>query len=299
MKNLIAIPLILLTFFSCSDNDTKNQLLELESKLEQAKMELSKCSNELFELKNTPENRLIRANKFVSENKLNDAIAQFNEIEQKFQGTEYSKTASKERIKIEKRIAQIKIEEERKKALGFKILKPTTTVKYDNLTLKFQKIWKAKRWTFDDYGSQYFLMDAERGNSHLMARVSITSESNNPSLPPIFVYQMINGELKYQDILQYKFRRWEDYGSYLGNYADYGNDFSHSKTIPFNCGVEINNDYLNKGTVYIVLKKQGCFNRTNSDYGNPEIYYKQNECTPKSSLKINDFDTDYILLKKM
>ena len=64
-------------------------------------------------------------------------------------------------------------------------------------------------------------------------------------------------------------------------------------------GKEINNDYLNKGTVYIVLKKQGCFNRTNSDYGNPEIYYKQNECTPKSSLKINDFDTDYILLKKM
>ena len=192
-------------------------------------------------------------------------------------------------MKIEKTIEQKRIETERKKALGYKVLKPTTKVKYEDLTLRFDKIWKGKRWSFDDYGSQYFLRDAQRGNSHIMTRVSITSENKNPSLPSILVYQMDNGELKYLGTLGYKFRRWKDYGSYLGNYADYGNDFAHSKTIPFNCGVELSNDDLVSGKIYVVLKKHGCFNRTKVDYGNPEIAYRESYCNPKGILKVEDF----------
>ncbi len=178
-------------------------------------------------------------------------------------------------------------------------MKPTTIAKYGDLSLKFEKIWKGKRWTFDNYGSRYFFRDAQRGNSHILARVSITSKSNDPSLPPILVYQMNNGELKLLGTLRYEFRRWEDYGSYLGNYADYGNDFAHSKTIRFSCGVELSNEDLKSGNIYIILKKQGCFNRTKNEYGNPEIAYRKGNCNPKVNLKVDDFDGDYILLKKL
>jgi len=298
-RRLLALTIGIITLISCSDGETKKQLSELKTELEQAKTELSNCSAELTEIKNTAENRFIRARKLLTENNLTRAKTEFQGIVDNFKGTNDATTASKEIEKIDKIIEKKRADEERKKALGYKVLKPTTRVKYGDLSLRFDKVWKGKRWSFDDYGSQYFLRDAERGNSHIMARISVTSENNNPSLPPILVYQMSNGELKYLGTQGYKFRRWKDYGSYLGNYADYGNDFSHSKTIPFNCGVELSNDDLKSGTIYVVLKKQGCFNRTKVDYGNPEIAYRESSCSPKRILKVEDFDNEYVLIKKL
>ena len=289
----------MLTVLSCSDGETQKQLSELKAELEQTKTELNNCSSELTALKNTAENRFIRAKKLLSENNMNGAKTEFQGIVDNFKGTNDASIASKEIAKIDRTVEQKRIEAERKKALGYKILKPTSRVKFGELSLQFDKIWKGKRWSFDDYGSQYFLRDAQRGNSHIMTRVSITSKNNNPSLPPILVYKMENGELSLLGTLGYKFRRWKDYGSYLGNYADYGNDFAHSKTIPFNCGLELPNDDLKSGTIYVVLKKQGCFNRTKVDYGNPEIAYRQSLCNPKQVLKVEDFDSDYVLLKKL
>jgi len=295
----IIYSILILSVLSCSDGETKKQLSELKTELEKTKTELNNCTAELTELKNTAENRFVRAKKLFSENNLNGAKIEFQGIVDNFKGTNDASIASKEIAKIDKIIEQKRIEAERKKALGYKVLKPTTRVKYGDLSLRFDKIWKGKRWSFDDYGHKYFLRDAERGNSHIMTRVSITSDNNNPKLPPILVYQMNNGELKLLGTLNYKFRRWEDYGSYLGNTADYGNDFAHSKTIPFNCGLELSNDKLKSGTIYIVLKKQGCFNRTKVDYGNPEIAYRQSLCNPKQILKVEDFDSNYVLLKKL
>lgn len=290
---------MLSVLISCSDEETQRQLSELKIELDQTKVELNNCSSELTKLKNTAENRFVRAKKLLSENNLNGAKTEFQGIIDNFKGTNDASIASKEIAKIDRTIEQKRIEVERKKALGYKILKPTSRVKFGNLSLRFDKIWKGKRWSFDDYGSQYFLRDAQRGNSHIMARVSITSDNNNPSLPPILVYKMDNGELSLLGTLGYEFRRWKDYGSYLGNYADYGNDFAHSKTIPFNCGLELSNDDLKSGTIYVVLKKQGCFNRTKADYGNPEVSYSQSLCNPKQVLKVENFNKEYVLLKKL
>jgi len=298
-RNLLTLTLGILLFFGCSDGETKKQLSELKTELEQTKAELNSCSAELTEIKNTAENRFIRAKKLLSENNLTSAKTEFQGIVDNFKGTNDATVASKEIEKIEKTIEEERIEAERKKALGYKILKPTSNVKYGDLSLRFEKIWIGKRWTFDDYGHQYFLRDAQRGNKHVLTRVSITSENNNPNLPPILVYKMNNGELNLLGTLGYKFRRWKDYGSYLGNYADYGNDFAHSKTIPFNCGLELSEDVLKSGTVYIVLKKQGCFNRVKTDYGNPEITYREGSCSPKRTLTVEDFDNDYVLLNKL
>lgn len=296
---ILAVTLALFTLFACSESNTKEELSKLKVELENTKAELTSCAKELTDLKNTAENRLIRAKKLLSDNDLIGAKKEFSGIVENFKGTNDATNASREIEKIDRLIEQKRAEAERKKALGYKILKPTSRVNYGDIALRFDKIWKGKRWTFDDYGYKYFLRDAQRGNSHIMVRVSITSAHNNPVLPPILVYKMESGELKLLKTLKYKFRRWKDYGSYLGNYADYGNDFAHSKTIPFNCGVELSNDDLKSGTIYIILKKQGCFNRTKTDYGNPEIAYRENSCHAKEVLRISDFDHDYVLLKKI
>lgn len=288
-----------LTFFGCSDGETKKQLSELKTELKQTKTELNNCSNELAEIKNTAEIRFIRARKLLSEDNFKIAKIVFQGIVDNFKGTKDEINASNEIEKIDKIIEQKRIETERKKALGYKILKPVSTVKLGSISLRFEKIWTGKRWSFDDYGREYRLRDAQRGSKHILTRVSISSESKNPSLPPVLAYQMNNGELELIGTLGYEFRRWEDYGSYLGNNADYGNDFAHSKTIPFNLGLEVSDDKFDGKTVYIVLKKTGCFERRKKNYGNPEIQYSEGLCKTKKILKVEDFDNDYVLLKKI
>ncbi len=293
MNKISKLPFLLISFLiiGCSNP-------ELQKELDSVKQELVNCSKELADIKNTPEQRLIRAKKLLAENDLQGAKNEFQGIVDDFNGTGDAKNAMKEVAKIDKIIEDKKKEAERKKTLGYKILTPSSTVKYGEITLKFEKIWKGKRWTFDTYGDRYMLRDAERGKNHVLARVSISSESNDPQLPPVLVYQMDNGELNLLGTLQYEFRRWKDYGSYLGNYADYGNDFSHSKTIPFNLGLQVSNDELEGKSIYIVLKKRGCFYRQRKAIGNPEIEYRKLSCTPKQVLKIEDFDNDYVLLKR-
>ena len=110
---------------------------------------------------------------------------------------------------------------------------------------------------------------------------------------------MKEGKLHLLGKLEYEFRRWKDYGSYLGNYSDYGNDFSHSSTIRFNLGLQLSEEEIKNHSIYIVLKKEGCFVRSRNTYGNPEISYKGSSCQTKSILTLDDFDNEYTLLKRL
>ena len=76
-RKFLALTFGLLTFLSCSDGETKKQLSELKTELEQTKAELNNCSAELTEIKNTAENRFIRAKKLLNENNLNGAKTEF------------------------------------------------------------------------------------------------------------------------------------------------------------------------------------------------------------------------------
>ncbi len=300
------LPFAFIGIFSCSDGQLKTDLQIAKAELEKTKQELTNCSSQLADVLNTPDQRILTANKLFVDGNFSGARKEYEEIKSKFTDTEYAKTAIKQIVAMDKKIEKRRVEAEkqraeelRKKALGFKVLKPSSTVKFGDLTVKFEKVWTGKRWSFDDYGSRYKLRDATRGNKHVLARIRISSESKNPKLPPVLAYQFFDGKLILLGTLGYEFRRWKDYGSFLGNYADYGNDFAHSKTIPFNLGYETSEDNLKTGRVYVVMKKTGCFNRENKDFGNPEVQYTMGICTPKSSLEVSDFDNDYVLIKTL
>ncbi|MEG3657308.1 hypothetical protein V5097_07835 [Arenibacter palladensis] len=290
----------------CSDGQLKADLEKTKAELEKTMQELTTCASELADVLNTPDQRLLNAKKLSVDGNFSSARDEYEQIVTKFPNTQYSNTAVKELAVLQKAIQKREVEaekqraeEERKKALGFKVLKPSNTVKFGDLSLNFEKVWIGKRWSFDDRGSEYSLRDATRGNQHVLVRVSISSESKNPDLPPILAYQYFDGKLILLGALRYEFRRWKDYGSYLGNYADYGNDFAHSKKIPFNLGFETSQDNLKSGRVYVVMRKIQCFTRENKDFDRPEVEYKMGICAPKSSLVVSDFENDYVLIKTL
>lgn len=281
----------------CS-NKEKKEIELLKNELSSVRSELKKRTSELENIKNTPEQRNIRAANHISNEDLQEAKKEYEGIVKNFAGTEFAKQAALELQKIDKTISDKKAEDERKKSLGFKILTPSSSVSFGSLTIKFDKIWKGKRWTFDSHEYEYSYRDAIRGNSFILANVSISSTDHNPDLPPVLVYKLNDGKLRLLGQMKYEFRRWKNYGSYLGNHADYGNDFSHSKTIPFNLGVQESDTDLDK-EIYVVIQKKGCFSRRRKEIGNPEIEYIDSSCHPKQVLNIEDFDSEYMLLKRM
>jgi hypothetical protein len=108
---------------------------------------------------------------------------------------------------------------------------------------------------------------------------------------------MQNGVLNLLGTLEYRFVRWEDYATYLGNNADYGNDFAHTKTIRFSAGIQVSNDDINDKAVFLVIKKVNCFTRRNDRFGNPPVSYVEQECGARQQLGIDDFEKEYEVVK--
>ncbi len=289
MKNVILWALLCLIVISCKDTKMIEELAE-------TKRQLSECSTELETLKNTPENRKVRALKHLANDSFEFAKSEFTGIAENYPGTKEAKDAKVEIAKIDKIVEKKKAEDARKKALGFKVLKETSTVKNDDLKISFSSTKTGKRWTFDSYGDRYHYRDAERGDKFILTRASISSKNKNPYLPPVQAYQIKDGNLNYLGTLSYQFTRWKDYGSYLGNYADYGNDFAHSETIKFSLGLSIKEIDIDDEPVFIVVEKKGCFLRS-SRLGRPEVYYKPLSCPNKNPLNVDDFDDNYVLVK--
>ena len=290
MKKLLLSTILLSFLYSCQNGPT-------QAEFDQLKSDLESCSNENKELTNTPENRLLTAQKLETSGNIEKAENEYRELATKFPKTEQGSIAQKfiEKREIEKE--KLREEEDRKKRLGFKALKEDSSIEQGDVKLTFSKIQLTKRWYFDRYDSRYFYRDAERGNKHLTATLSIKSKTNEPKLPPIYVYKLQNGQLKFVSTVGYEFYRWKDYGSYLGNYADYGNDFAHSPTIRFSPGVELSDEITKDLPIFLMVKKDNCVIRETVKYGNPEVAYTTSICDADRILDVDKASKDYFTIK--
>lgn len=180
--------------------------------------------------------------------------------------------------------------------LGYKALKANSNVTLGDLKLSFSNVKIATRWIMDRYGDTYMYTDADRGNKYLSATVSISSKSNSPVLPAVAAYKMNNGKLELIGPMRYKFYRWKDYGTYLGNSHDFGNDFAKTETIRFTVGHQIQG--YEKGTkFYIFVKNDPCVLRSEAKYSNPPVAYTNTSCRFSRSLSPALAGTDYTLIK--
>lgn len=290
-KQTITLLIFGLSLFGCdSDRPTKEQYAKLTKELDDCKMKVS-------DLLNTPQQRLSEAQKLVAIRDYSAATSQYQELVDKYPGTAEAEVALIALNEIALLQFQQQEAEDKKKALGFKSIVENSKVIVRDVELSVSSVSTSGKWTFDSYGDEWRYRGAERGNKYVVAKVSIKAYSKTPALPPIAVYKISGGQLILLGTMGYEFSRWENYGSYLGNHADYGNDFAHSSTIPFICGLQISDNDIEDEAVFVVVKKENCFDRTSTQIGNPPVKYVEGTCNMKQTLTVNDFDDDYVLIK--
>jgi hypothetical protein len=290
-KQTITLLIFALLLFGCdSGKFTKVQNDKLQK-------ELDDCKKTVADLLNTPQQRLSEAQKLVAIKDYSAATSHFQELIDKFPATDEAKISKESLSGIKFLQLQQKEAEEKKKTLGFKTLTESNKVKVGDVQVSFSNVSTVVQWTFDSYGDEWRLRGAERGNKYLVAKVSIKAESKNPDLPPISAYKILDGKLSLLGTLRYEFSRWRDYGSYLGNYSDYGNDFAHTSTIGFSSGLQISDKDIDDEALFVVVKKTNCFLRSSNGYGTPPVRYEEGTCNMKQTLNVDDFENDYILIK--
>lgn len=308
IKKIVSV-FSVVVFVGCSTGVQQKDFDSLLQKCSTLEEENTQLKSQVEELQNTPTNLMASGRDLLANGNAAKAKELFNKLITKFPSSGEAVEASKIVADLEKKekTAKEKAEKEarekaekeaQKKALGFKILKESTSVSYGNLTVKFTSVSSGRRWIHDAYDDRWHYNDAERDEVYVMARISITSKSKYPKLPPIGVYKYEDGALYLLEVMDYEFARWEDYGSYLGNYADYRNDFSHTSTIPFSNAARISKNTFNNSAIFVVMRKKGVFERKNERFSTPEVSYKASTFNSMDyTLHVDDFDTKYQLVK--
>ena len=294
-NQIILLGFLVFIISSCLNSNSK-ELISLRIENDSLRLLIDSLSNTL-------ENRFNYANKLAKENNDSMALDAYQEIVNNYPNTPYAEKAESEVLKIKKEIETRIQEQERLKNLGFDAIEAKSNVDLGYLNMKFSDIQFKESFVFDSYDDRYHYLSAERGSKYLVMRATITSEVNNPSLPFVLAYVLKNGKLiNLTPIgLQYKFRRWEDYGSYLGNNADYGNDFAQTSSINFNLGSQIREEQYKGFPVYVILHKAHSHFRKVERFDSPPVSYSPNEYNFKNELEIEDLSLngEYVLLKRL
>lgn len=256
---LIVIFLVLLA--SCTNNSSDKarysiQLDSLKNENNILKQELDKAKIQIDELKNTPDVRLNSAKNLIASNNLENAETELQILILKYPISKEAKEAEIMIKKFETERAKKKAEEERIKALGFKIFNDGSQgtvgeIKYTISALSFNRTFEFGQCS--DV-SEVSYRTADRDETYLQGSMSVTSKSKNASAPDLALYHIENGKLKFISTFNNEYASWTSYGAKIGNYSDDSHDFAKVSTIRYKIGALLNIEYL-KVPLFVVIKK--------------------------------------------
>lgn len=305
MKNktilLVTISCLIITGCGVDQSEfdkVKKDRDEFEASLKQMEITIQQLHDTISMLSYPANQRITKINNLVSAGNYSEAKQEMEQLAALFPESKEAQSIPSISEKIDNLIAKQKAEEERIKALGFKALKTTTSVTIEENKVSFSNISTSKTFSFDAYGDRWFYRTADRGNVYFTASMQVTSSSKDPNLPTLAVYSIKGDKMEREGIMEIKFARWEDYGSYLGNYHDNGNDFAKTSTINFKLGVELSST-IKDGPYAIILKKSNELTKYYARFDNPPISYIGSVAYPYS-LYLDDFtreNSKFVIIK--
>lgn len=297
MKNRIVLLVSVLFLIGCSSNNSgsgNDEALKLE--VETLTKENKELKETIEALKYPASDRLSHLKTLISENKFDEARSEMGKLKELFPMSVEAKETDALSDIIRVKEDEFKAEEARIKALGFKALKEETTAQIGYNKISVGNFSIAQTFTYDSYDSRYFYNTADRGNKYISSRITITSSDKDPRLPVFWAYSVNGDKLELINNFVLKFARWEDYGTYLGNYSDNGNDFSKTATIAFKIGMETSDDIL-KNPIVILLGKTNCMSRSYERFKNPPVSYIDSGCDILKTLTIENVKENFVVVK--
>lgn len=298
MKKLLLICIIVSCCLGCTTNTQDTAIISsLNSEIEKLKTENEDLKKTIELLKCSASDRLRVIKQLVAQDKFEEASKGIKELKELFPLSEEVKQCDEQENIITTKKEKILAEQARVKALGFKALKEVSTVDVFYNKVSVGSFSVAKTFAFDAYDDSYFYKTADRGNKYISARITITSEEKDPKLPVFYAYTVAGDKLQYEGHFILRFARWRDYGTYLGNYNDNGNDFSKTSAIPFKIGIEVSDKVASEPLV-ILCRKQNCMVRNYNSLSNPPVSYSiGGGCTYDTTLTIDDLKKGYAVVK--
>ena len=299
LLGVLIVPLL----FSCGVdqsefNKLKKERDDLAAQVSANKATIQALRDSVTMLAFPADQRLNKINTLVSSGDYTAAKQEIARLTSLFPESKEAKATPAIIEKIDRLIAQKKAEEERIKALGFKALKSSTTFKIDYNTVELTSISVGNTFTFDSYDDRYFYRTADRGNKYVTAAMKITSQDKDPKLPQLAIYSISGDTMSKVGSFDTEFARWKDYGTYLGNTHDFGNDFAKTSSVRFKIGEEVSEDIV-KGPYALIMKKENGLSRNYDRFANPPVSYTGYVSYP-STLRLEDFTkegSDYIVVK--
>lgn len=243
LRILIVAQIFLLTVLSCNktDDDLKQlEALKVENARLKQKLEMSVPTEVAGELRNSSQ---------PSKHEINAA--------QKEQDTDFEQKA----------LDALR---------NFRTLK---AIDIGEIKMSFRKIEKTEKWVFDRRQIEWSVVEPDKDAFYVVVDHEVTSKESNPTLPMLVVYFLDKeGNVVFEGDMKTRFYKWGDYGSYIGNYADTGNDFAKRNTIRFSTGIEIkDNDGVDRA-ILIGLLRRPCLVRTYNRFDRPPVAYSPQQC---------------------
>ena len=176
-------------------------------------------------------------------------------------------------------------------------IKPLRFYADSDVRIKFSNFNFQKNYIHDDYGDQYRYNQAERGSIFITSRIKVSAKSKTPTLPIFCAFIDRKDSLQLIGTFKYNFSKWEDYGTFLGNNADFNNDFAHVPTISFNIGLEVELEYLKQGPIYIFALKSPCEIRQEDRFAQPPVKYSDDNCITGGNINSETDLSKFLLIQ--
>jgi len=296
MKNLIICMCLSTLIVSCTMRPTQEQYDQLAAQKEALQNEVAHLRDSLKLYSFPADQRLYQINKMVADGDYSGARKQIQSLQRVFPNSVEADKCPNILLDIEKKEAIAKAEQERIKALGFKAITPKSFFSIDYNTINVSNIALGQNYIIDRYDDKYHYFTADRGYKYITATMSVKSTDSNPNLPQPAIYKINGDRMERIALFAVRFYQWKDYGTYLGNYSDFNNDFSKVSKINFSIGVQISNEVLS-GAYAIICKNSNELYREYERFDNPPISYVGTTNYPYN-LSIESFNSDqYTLIK--
>lgn len=271
MRNLLLF-FLTLAILSCGVNEKEhqivlkkcdslnNELLHAQKNVTSLNKEITDLKQQIFILSFPAEQRLNHITNLIDNNSLDSALFEISELKRYFPLSNESQKADEKITIINNKKIAIRKEEERRKALGFKVFKDNSniTINTDNRVVKcaFSGFTFGKQFTYDYINDidEYYYNTADKNCTYILANLSLSTKSDYAYPPTVYACAIAGGKLKQIGRFTSEYESWSSYGAYLGNYAETSHDFAKVNTVRYKIATQITLEESKQPIVIIMFK---------------------------------------------